>query len=329
MLTLFPYDQLFGDLVLAIDDLKVDGMWPAKDPTDTQFRLLNLDALERQDWRTLSLVAHIEGPADELADLEQRGSSPTITLVAACDATNERQAARLTRSETDVARWHGTLELDRANFRGKTSLYGVLAAKVERSPFRLLGRTEDWTIYFDEPAIPPVEGTLRVRWVHFKGEDRPEVLPDDSEHEPFYIDLESTVPIVYLNSDFEGLPGLLSDERGRPAADSALRDAEYRRIATAAWTEIFNVGVAAIRKGEDEEADWPAIDWQENALRSLLPRIYPMTPTEALGRAHEDITGDGALGLQSRAQIAISKEISAGRSLRRSIDRLSSGKGSR
>src|SRR6478609_602139 len=102
MLTLFPYDQLFGDLVLAIDDLKVDGMWPAKDPTDTQFRLLNLDALERQDWRTLSLVAHIEGPADELADLEQRGSSPTITLVAACDATNERQAARLTRSETDV-----------------------------------------------------------------------------------------------------------------------------------------------------------------------------------------------------------------------------------
>ena len=79
-----------------------------------------------------------------------------------------------------------------------------------------------------------------------------------------------------------------------------------------------------IRRGEeDEESSWPDLDWQEQALRCILPQVYPdASPTEALTKAYEDFHGDGALTLQGLGQIAIAQQIGAARSLRRSLHRM-------
>src|SRR5262249_25103315 len=159
--------------------------------------------------------------------------------------------------------------------------------------------TDPWLLYFDEPDIPPIEGTLRVKWANFKGPAREECIPAGAETESFYVALEESPPVVFLNLDFPGLPDLLSDEPSRPEPEKALREAEYRRIATAAWTEVVNVAVAAIRPCEEgEEPRWPDQDWQEQALRSVLPQVYEdMSLPEALAKAHADFQGDGALTL--------------------------------
>jgi len=321
MQPLYAYRTLFGDLELSVAELRIDDADPGGDTVDAQFNLVSLYALERQDWTFATLSLVVAGPADEIGELGVAGE-PAVTAVAFCSATNARQAVSLTRSQVDPALWTGDLELQRENFYGKVEMWALLTATVDAVPHRWIGESAKWNVHFEEPAVLPIEGTLRVRWAEFEN-DRPEVIPMSAAREVFYIDLESSVPTIYLNSDFEGLPDLLSEERGRPDAETALRDAEYRRIATAAWSEIFNVAVAAIRPGDDgQEPSWPSVDWQEKALHSLLPRIYDMTLSEALSRAFADATGDGALGLHARAQLAIAKEIGAGRSLRRSLDRL-------
>jgi hypothetical protein len=286
---------------------------------------VNPYTLGRRDWNELALKVHVAGPADEIAAFDEQRREPSVTAVAFCRKTNARQAVALERSSLDPSRWTGTLELARENFREKVTLTAILTGQVDGLPARWLAASDEWQLYFDEPTVPPIEGTLRVKWAHFKGDHREPVVPDDAADEPFYVALEEKPPIVLLSKDFKWLPGLLSDKPGRPAGERALRDAEYRRIATAAWTEVFNVSVASIRQPEDEDAEpeWPEEDWQEQALRSLLPLIYPsLTESEALTQAYRDFQGDGALTLQALSQIAVSKEIGAGRSLRRNLDRL-------
>jgi hypothetical protein len=325
MQAIYPYDTLFGELGLNVANVEVDGQSPPKDLRDSQFRLVNPYLLEAEGWRELTLELNVEAPADEIALLDEHGREPKVTVVAFCRKTNARQAVGLERSRLDSSRWTGKIELARDNFREKVTVDAVLTATADEVPFRRIGMSDPWQIYFDEPTVPPIEGTLRVTWAHFKGEEREEVIPEHAADEAFYIALEERPPIVFLNRDFRGLPGLLSDDRGRPAAEIALRDAEYRRIASAAWSEIFNVSVANVRLPEEDgaEPEWPEEEWQQQALRSLLPRIYPhLTEAERLTQAHNDARGDGALMLQALSQIAVAQEIGAGRSLRRNLDRL-------
>lgn len=326
MKAIYPYDTLYGELGLTVADVDLDGKWPGRELRDTQFRLVDLSVPELGDWSDVGLGLQVEAPADEVAGLDERGGEPQVTVVAFCRKTNARQAVVLDRSRLDPSRWAGKIALARESFREKVSLEALLTATVEGIPYRRMGASDEWQVYFDEPTVLPIEGTLRVKWVHFKGAEKKDLIPDEAADEEFYVALDEKPPIIFLNSSFPGLPGLLSDERNRPQAEKALRDAEYRRIASAAWTEVFNVSVAAIRPPEEDEQaepDWPEEDWQAQALRSLLPRIYPsLTEAERLTRAFKDSHGDGALMLHALSQVAVEREIGAGRSLRRDLDRL-------
>ena len=328
---IYPYPTLYGELGLTVASVELDGQWPGRELRDDQFRLVDLSVSELGDWDDVSLELQVEAPADEIAALDEHGGKAQVTVVAFCRKTNGRQAVVLERARLDPSRWSGEIVLARENFRDKVTLEAILTARVEDVPYRRMAASDEWLIYFDEPTVPPIEGTLRVKWVHFKGPEKDEAIPEGAADEAFYVALDEKPPIVFLNSSFPGLPGLLSDERTRPDAERALRDAEFRRIASSAWTEIFNVSVAGIRPPEDEQAEpeWPEEDWQEQALRSLLPQIYPtLTDSERLMQAFKDARGDGALMLQALAQVAVEKQIGAGKSLRRDLDRLNSQGGS-
>ena len=99
----------------------------------------------------------------------------------------------------------------------------VLAARVADGHRREIGESQLWTMHADPPSIPVIEGTLPVQWANFPLSDH---IPDTAKNDPFFADLSEDAPIVYLNSAFEGLPELLSDDENRPNAELALREAD-------------------------------------------------------------------------------------------------------
>ena len=199
MRSLFPYETLFGELSLLIADVRVDGQDPGVDLREVQHRVVTAHGLDRDDWISLELDLRVEGPADELSSLDAKERRPQVVAVAFCRSTNERQAMELDRSKLDPSRWTGKMALERESFRDKVEVYAILAAVVEGVPSRWMAGSESWAVYFDEPAIPPIEGTLRVQWADFKGPEREQSVPEEAEDEEFDVALEQQPPIVFLN----------------------------------------------------------------------------------------------------------------------------------
>ena len=135
------------------------------------------------------------------------------------------------------------------------------------------------------------------------------------------VELLEDPPILYLNSGFTGLYGLLKDTRTRLPAEQALHDAVRMGVASQAWMGLLNTAIAGIQPGEDgEEPDWPTSDWQKSVLRSLLPRTYEgLSQPEGLRSAFEAKSPDAAAVLQSRALLAINLRLKAGAALRRGL----------
>jgi hypothetical protein len=244
-----------------------------------------------------------------------------VLVVANCASTNLRQGVVLDRRGPGLFR--GTLVLGRDECRHRVDLLGEVSDTVEGRANRRLATTPVWHARFDESDPLPIHGTLEGKWVDFNSV---KAIPPDAVDESFYLALDETVPTVYLNSGMDGLYQLLTPGEGRPDLEAQLRDTEIRRIATAAWTAVFNVSVAGIRR-EDEDAavEWPNVEWQERALRGLLPRAYPDEELEeALDNAYKEHR-DGTDLLQTRIQLAVSKMLGSGRALSRGLTKMSSG----
>jgi hypothetical protein len=323
--TLFPYETLQGDLSLALTAVTVDGGHPTVDVVLPGSRSVDLSVLPRQDWNLVEVEALVTGSADEVRRLEQSSFGLAVCIVAACGPTNMRQATQLKRSATDAARWAGSLLLDRRNFSGKVALSAVMGGEALRRPNRFMSRSQAWSIYVDEPAIPIIEGTMRVKWADFTAPDAEPAALRSYMTEVFYPDLQESAPTLYLNSGFAGLPELLADRRGRPPAEEALHQSERMSIASAVWLGMFNSAVAAIDMDEeDASVDWPLAEWQGSVLKTLLARLYPeLGEMERLRLAREAWgSPDGAKVLESMAQMEIGKHIGSAIALRRSLERL-------
>ena len=322
----FPYKTIGGDVELRIANGKLDdGDFP-KNPFTPDQRLVQLYDLDKTSWRCVTLDLELIVPAEEIAALEKTGGEVTATAVAQCPATQLRQTIRLQRAAGKAAKWHGTAELDRDNYRGRVELVGLVVGTVAGRPDRYLGRSEPWSVHFDEPAVLPLEGTLRVQWVDFKNPGEQGFLKDHFD-KPSFTDLSDTVPTVYLNKcdDFAGLPAIMDDRRRPNKWDKALHDSQRVGIARSVWLAMLNTALAAVREDDDGgDPNWPAEDWKRQVLRALLPEIYPdVSPEQALAQAMIDKTSpDGAATLESRAEAAINAQVGAGKILRRTLDAL-------
>ncbi len=326
MKAFFPYKTIGGDIELRITDGKLDDDDFPKNPFTPDQRLVQLYDLDKKSWRHVALELELIGPAEEIAALERSGSEVTATVVAHCPATQLRQTIRLQRAGGKAVKWYGTAELDRDNYRRRAELVGLVVGTAAGRPYRHLGRSEPWSVHFDEPAVLPLEGTLRVQWVDFKSPGEQAFLKDHCD-KPYFTDLSDAVPTVYLNKcdDFASLPAIMDDRRRTNKWDNALHDSQRVGIARSVWLAMLNTALAAVEEDEDGgDPDWPTEDWKRQVLQALLPRIYPDVSLEqALAQAIADRrTPDGAATLESRAEAAISAQVGAGKILRRTLDAL-------
>jgi len=189
---------------------------------------------------------------------------------------------------------------------------------------RLLGESETWALEVDEPPVPRQSGTMKMVWVDFQGDESESYLRPYSG-EPFYLDLYGDVPVLWLNSGFEGLPQLLPTRAQLRGAQRGLQEAVRVSIAKSVWIALFHGAVASLPEADDEEEPPMPSEgsWQLPVLKRLLPLVYPeMDETTALKQLCIDCRDGVQMGaVLSRAVAAIGHNLlREGRSLGRAID---------
>jgi hypothetical protein len=319
---IFPYQTLEGDVRLRLHAGGLDdGDWP-RSPYTPDNRLVQLHELDKEDWQIAQFNVEVTVPAEEVQKLNERGAAVRVFAVAQCTGTQYRATIQLVSPHMEPAKWGGTIEMARDNFHGKVTVHALVVGEVHGSSNRYLAISDAWTIYFDEPDIPPLTGTMRVRWVDFDNPGDLRFLIAFTEH-AFYSDLDSAQPTLYLNASkkFEGFTSLLGDRKRTPA-ERPLHNAERVSIARTVWMALFNTSIASMAVDDDAELDWPAEDWKRKVLRKMLARIYPLkSDSERLQAAHEAWNSNERAGhLESLAQVKIDAMNRVPRLLRLTLD---------
>lgn len=325
---IYPYPTMSGTISLQLSGGGLDDSgWP-RVPYIPDRQLVELYDLDKESWSIAGFDVEVTLPADELARSEEEGNV-VVLLSIECSRTLYRQVIRLRRDKTGSNRWTGRLEAYRQNLRGTAIVAAVVAGTVEGRVNRFLGRSSEWTLHFDEPAVRPATGTMKVRWVDFEHpESGLEYLTDYADRE-FFTDMQSEVPTLYLNKAeaFDGLPALLEDRR-RAERDLPLHNAERVSIARSVWMGLINTSVASIQVDADGLPEWPLEEWKRVVLKRALAKALPVLgDDERLQEAHEAWKApERAAGLESKLQLAVDDLASAGKLLRRSLKILKSSK---
>lgn len=237
-----------------------------------------------------------------------------------CTYTHTRRMVPLVADAHSPAIWHGTVILTRDEWYGRATLQALISATVEEVPCRLIGKSDAWTLWFDDLPPSPVHGSIPIQWVDF-GNDEDHGLKsfrDDSYH----LRLDPDAPILFLNSGFDGLEALLGDRKRRPRPEQALHDSTRVNIASDVWKAMFITALDSVEiDPETGMPEWPPQDWQVVVLKTLFPRIYPhLGPEDALIEAVEARrSGDGSSELLERLLPAAATQVGSSSLLRRGI----------
>ena len=338
MKSIFPYSTLAGDLRITRVTLKLDGAAPEAFIEDIAQSKVNVYAAEIGCWQVLTLEVRVDGPASELRLFEAKWGGVDLTLIVESSRSLMRLGCPLARDRKEPALWTATLDLSREDFLGDAQVRAVMSATVDGVPHREVARTADWTIHFDRPATPNIDGSLPIKWSKFKtppaGLERLRPYADL----PSYVDFVEAVPVLYLNSSTDHLPVLLDEARsGKTKAEDTYAQSVASGFASQAWVAMFGAAAAAAGEanaGEDEGDDdgpsdgtvvakWPDEEWQRYVLTTLLPLMNSyssLTMDHALVKLVEDWTsGSNAGTVQSEVQAAVSAHLLAARPLRKML----------
>jgi hypothetical protein len=283
---IYPYGVLNGDVKLRIEKVALDGNPVIPQFIDDERRIIGIKQIGSTQWGTLSFRIFVDGPSSELSATTQWTNVEAV-VSANCGPSNTRVAIPLQPKPGSIGRWTGLAELDRVDWFGSIAVSGSITATVDGVKKRLIGVADSWQISLDDLPRPPAGQAMTIKWEKF-------VEPADPSHnylipyadEPFFVRIDSTNPILFLNSGFQGLYGLLSDRKRRPASEGALHDQLRGAIAAETWFQLFIDALNHIQEVEGE-VDWPEAEWRTNALQLLLEQIYGSSDLESLRRAHE------------------------------------------
>lgn len=319
---LFPYATLSdSEPTLSVATLRLDGAARSHLVKKEDATVPLYD--DPKPWRRAELDLELTCDPDSVRAFEDEHGPVSAVVVANCLPTNTRQPVRLSRSEVEIGRWSGILELDRDNVCDRVALVTTLTATVRGVPHRPVAAATGWTVYADEPESLRLKGTLQVKWKNFK--ETADLPARDFPKSTHVVAFTGGVPELWLNSGFDGLDALLKDRKDRRGADKGLHDFQRTGIARSVWLALVADALAAVRGDADadgaSEPDWPEKPWQAEILKLVLPEIAPGKSerellTMAAGEWRES---PGAGEFFARAEAIVGDIVKANESLRRFV----------
>ncbi|MGV0646749.1 hypothetical protein ABQE44_25525 [Mycolicibacterium sp. XJ2546] len=320
MKELYPYQTLFGDVIVQVRRVAIDDV-PVRARIEPDSQTIDLTRVERADWERASFEVVVTAPASEIDGLP----NATAIAILECGPANTRVAFELEPEHPTVGRWTGEVTLERDYWFGLAELRCGVAATVDGVPGRIVGWASTWNLAFDDlPDRPTVGGAIRITWLDFTNPgDRPYLRQHADKY--FYISVDPHEPQLFLNKGFSGLDALLGDRPRRGPADRALHDQTRASIADKTWTALFNAALDFVDVDDEEIPQWPDVEWQRVVLESLLASMYPdASLDEALSNAYvARHTKDAGGALQELLAPAASAQARAPRLLRDGIRLLS------
>ncbi|WP_314223319.1 hypothetical protein [Streptomyces zaehneri] len=313
---IYPYKRLNRPVSLRVTSVALklsDGTRDQLETTaySTQQQAVALGIAGHTDW--VSATVGVSATLPPGANAPDAAWSDLCVLAVLTDGeTNVHTSTELTRDAQDGRDWSGSVEVLRDDHLGRASLAVYAVGTVEGVRGRSIAETDrSWII--DTVSDEPVRGLqLDVQTASFKKSSR-EWLHAYADA-PWIVDASARVPTVFVNTDVEGVIGLL-DSNGS-GVESKVRDLLVAQMATDVWTAVFH---GAIGDLEVEPGGGPVFptDWQGEVLREMLPDVVPgVHVEEALRQVHRRRTGDsGWVELQTRIHYAAVRRADATKAL--------------
>ncbi|MGY1500506.1 hypothetical protein ACW4TU_28660 [Streptomyces sp. QTS52] len=303
----YPYPRLTGAVAARVTAVRLRGPGDTREQLDSRGssvveQVVALGMAERDDWRTARLALTATVPAREI---ETKGHWSDIAVVAVLteSVTNVRTVALLQPGAKGGREWTGEIELDRDDHLDRASLAVHVVATVGETPGRIIGSTEEeWVV--DATADAPLrDRQLDVSTVSFaRGAEWLRSYRDA----PWIVDTSGRMPTVRLNSDFEGLVGLVEGRGSK--VEGVVGEMLLAQMCADVWTAVFHTAIGDLEIEDDGTPLFPP-DWRGAVLREMLPDIIPGREVEdALREVHLRRTGEGSwTDLQPRIQYAAAR----------------------
>ncbi|WP_030612567.1 hypothetical protein [Streptomyces sclerotialus] len=328
----YPYRRLSGNVSWRVESaqLKAEGEpWEDVESkyVSTVERVVALGPDEdRPDWVEARLRLFAGLPAKAL---DPTGPWQDVKVVAVLTerATNTRTAVEFSSVSVDDRERTAELYIHRCDLLDRASLAVHVVATVDGVPGRVIATSDaEWFVDVVE-AAPSLARELDVKMVGFaSGASRLQRFKDS----PWLVDTTGRIPVVRVNTDFDGLGDLIGADGGN-GAEKTVRELLLAQMCSEVWTAVFHSAVGDLEIEEDGTPLFPH-GWQGDVLREMLPDMYPeRAPEDALREVHAARAGVSATGwgaLQSRIHFAASRRAGIPRTLSttiRDLERLTQG----
>ncbi|MFF9619984.1 hypothetical protein [Streptomyces griseosporeus] len=313
---IYPYKRLNRPITFRVTAVSLKLADGTRDQLDTsaystQQQAVALGIAGHDDW--VSATVGLSATLPPGADAPDAAWSDLRVLAVLTDGeTNVRTATDLTRDAEGSSDWSGSVRVLRDDHLGRASLAVYAVGTVDGVAGRSIAETDhSWII--DTVSDEPVSGLrLEVRKASFTRSSR-EWLKAYGDA-PWIVDTSARVPTVFVNTDVEGVVGLL-DSSGS-GVESKVRDLLVAQMATDVWTAVFHGAIGDLEVEPGGNPVFPT-DWQGEVLREMLPDVVPgVHVEEALRQVHRRRTGDsGWVELQTRIHYAAIRRAEASRAV--------------
>lgn len=311
----YPYERLNRPVALRVTSVSLklsDGTWDKLETTaySTQQKTVALGIAGHSDWVSATIGLSVTLPPGTNAP-DAAWSDLRVLAVLTDGETNVRTSASLTRDTDDGHDWSGSVEVLRDDHVGRASLAAYAVGTVDGVEERSVAETDrSWVV--DTVSDDPVqELQLTIQKASFRKSAR-EWLQAYADA-PWIVDVSARVPTVFLNTDVEGILGLLDAGSG---LDGKVRDLLVAQMSTDVWAAVFQGAIGDLEVDPHTGPVFPT-DWRGEVLREMLPDVVPgVQVEEALRQVHRRRTGDtGWVELQTRIHYAAVRRADATKAL--------------
>ncbi|MCX4400469.1 hypothetical protein OG840_01290 [Streptomyces sp. NBC_01764] len=286
----YPYKRLPGTVALRVDAVTMHAQGEPSEQLDARARsvverTVALGQAETVGWDDVKLTVSVTVPSKAT---EAGGPWTDVAVLGVLTerATNTRVTALLQPSEEGGREWRGDLSVLRADLYDRATLTAQVVATVDGVRGRVVAEsTDDWIVDVrTDDAVR--ERQFDIREVGFR--TGPPALRPFADV-PWKVSASGRLPVVYINTDFEGMTDLLAAEGRSPAG--LVNELLVSQMAADVWTAVFHAAVGDLEIEEDGSPMFPH-DWRGEVLREMLPDVLPNLPLEdALRAVHRRRTG--------------------------------------